>query len=193
MPIRRVHRLSLTLFASLALANKIRPALLPCTRRLEHPRCPWCVFILTAFFRVLISFSSLLFSFSTPALATFATLVVFVSIRPAFLYTLAAAIKFSTLSCNTSNFQSSIRQFLNLVFGQDSQYNDTIKSFLKAFLSLFEGLRIDQPSIDFGPSSSCGNAFLGRLPVKPRKSTVFLAHHHDNIPLSGARLLLVQD
>lgn len=63
----------------------------------------------------------------------------------------------------TSYLPRSIGQSLDLLFGENTQDNDTVKAFFKAFLGLVKSFGVDKSTIDLGPTSTRWNALLGSL------------------------------
>lgn len=60
----------------------------------------------------------------------------------------------------TSNLSRLVRELLNFLLCQDSEYNDTIETFFESFLGCFEGFRVDQAAIDLGPTRARRDALL---------------------------------
>lgn len=63
----------------------------------------------------------------------------------------------------TSNLSRPIREFLNLLLGQDAQHNNAVKTFLESFVGGFKGFGIDKTTIDLGPSCTGWDALFGGL------------------------------
>lgn len=65
--------------------------------------------------------------------------------------------------CLTSNLLRLEGIRLDLLLGQYSQHNHTVRSFLKPLLSGLQSFRVNQPSIDLGPSCPGRNPLLMRI------------------------------
>ena len=64
---------------------------------------------------------------------------------------------------STSNLLRQICEFLDLIFGQDAKYNDTVQTLFKTFMGLLEGLGVDKSTINLCPASTSRDAVFGGL------------------------------